>query len=130
MRLGMSSKQLNQTETNETYLLIQCWLGLLTVVIWCIMLVVIKYLEKKEELRVLEQNKAASDFSVVIHGVPTSMTKAEMQKQFDEYYERLGDTSKFGKLDRKFQIQKYNMAVPFYLTMDALQSKSLKEIIK
>ena len=51
--MAMSAKQLNHTDANAEYLLIQSWLGLATVVVWCIMLVVVKYREKKEELRIL-----------------------------------------------------------------------------
>ena len=45
------------------------------------------------------------------------MTRKEMQAQLDSYYDQLGNRNKFAKIDRRFEIIKYNMAVPFYLTV-------------
>ena len=48
LKISMSPKQLNENDENSFYIFLQSWLGLITVVIWCFMLIVIKYIEKKE----------------------------------------------------------------------------------
>lgn len=94
--------------------------------IWCIMLVIIKYTEKRDEIQIETSNKSASDFSIVMHGVPTSMDMKEMQAQLDEYYVRLDEKDKPKELDRRFKIVKYNMAVPFYLNMESIKTHTIR----
>lgn len=72
--ISLSSKQANRTEENETFYYIQCWLGLVFVIIWGIFLIFIKYMEKDQEIKVSQETISASDFSVVMHDVPTNIT--------------------------------------------------------
>lgn len=41
--ISLSPKQLNKTEENMNYYFIQCWLGLVTVIVWFFMFLGIKF---------------------------------------------------------------------------------------
>lgn len=41
-----------------------------------------KFVEKGEEVRVEEETISASDFSLVFQGLPTDITKEELQEKF------------------------------------------------
>lgn len=43
IKISLAAKQLEDTETNRTLYYAQCWLGLLAVLIWILMMVGIKY---------------------------------------------------------------------------------------
>lgn len=49
----------------------------------------LKYYEKHDEILLQNKNKSASVFSVVFEGVPTNFTMKDMQKQLNDYYDRL-----------------------------------------
>lgn len=48
--ISLSSKQTNDTNANRQYYLIQCWLGVLTIIIWIFVLIGRKYFEIKSLL--------------------------------------------------------------------------------
>jgi hypothetical protein len=41
--ISLSSKQLNDTKKNRLYFYIQCWLGVVFIIIWGLILIYIKY---------------------------------------------------------------------------------------
>ena len=84
--ISLASKMTSETDENKNYYLIQCYIGVGLVVIWCIMFFVLKYFEKEQEVRVEEQTISAADFSIVMEYVPKDMTQEEMQKQFNGYF--------------------------------------------
>ena len=65
--------------------MIQCWLGLVVIILWTLTLFFMKYFEKAEEVRVEEETISASDFSLVIEGMPKDVTKEELQQQLTAY---------------------------------------------
>lgn len=65
--------------------MIQCWLGLVVIILWTLTLFLMKYFEKAEEVRVEEETISASDFSLVIEGMPKDVTKEELQQQLTAY---------------------------------------------
>ena len=75
LTISISAKQLNQTDQNNNFYFIQCWLGLVIVIIWFIAFIMAKYFEKNDEILIDNRTKSASDFSIVIEGVPTKMTE-------------------------------------------------------
>lgn len=75
LAISLCSKQISPTDVNQQYYIIQCWIGLGMVVIWLFMFLVVKYLETKDLLAYDQDTSSASDFSIVIEGVPLDMTK-------------------------------------------------------
>lgn len=75
LSISLGSKQVNKTDENENYYYIQCWIGVGMVVIWTLMLFVLKYLEKEQEVRVDQETISPADFSIVLDGVPTDATQ-------------------------------------------------------
>ena len=59
--------------------LLQSFLGMVVMILWMFALFCMKYFEKEEEVRVEEETISASDFSIVIEGVPKDITKEELQ---------------------------------------------------
>lgn len=43
IRISLAAKQLEETDTNKTLYYVQCWLGLLTMLLWIAVMVGIKY---------------------------------------------------------------------------------------
>ena len=58
--------------------------------------------------------------------MPTSMTKEELQKQLDEYYENIKNVPVHRK--KPLTIAKYNIGKPFYLNTDELVDDEVKEL--
>lgn len=50
--LSLGSKQLNPTDDNKKYYLIQCWIGVGLLVLWMFVLFFLKYSESAQEARV------------------------------------------------------------------------------
>lgn len=48
LTISLSSKQINPTDQNKMYYYIQCWLGMITVIIWILIFFVNRYREYKE----------------------------------------------------------------------------------
>lgn len=44
IKISLAAKQNNPTDTNKLYYFIQCWLGLVTILIWFLVIIGIKYL--------------------------------------------------------------------------------------
>ena len=120
LSISLGPKQQYQTDQNKQYYLIQCWIGLALMIVWGITFVLLKYFEKADEVAVEEQTISASDFSIVIEGMPTEITMEECQKQFDEYYQSIDNVPE--SLKRPFLIKKYNVGKPFYLSQADLLS--------
>ena len=73
--LSLGSKQVNKTEENKTFYYIQAWIGAAVMLLWLLMMFLMKYFEKEEEVRVEEETISASDFSIVIEGMPKDITQ-------------------------------------------------------
>jgi hypothetical protein len=58
---------------------------------------------------------SCSDYSVVMEGMPLDVTKDELQKQLDAFYEGLNPDSIPAKWRRPFKVAKLNVGKPFYL---------------
>ena len=58
---------------------VQSFLGMAVMILWMFALCCMKYFDKEEEVRVEEETISASDFSIVIEGVPKDITKEELQ---------------------------------------------------
>ena len=48
--------------------------------LWMVILCCLKYYEKEEEVRVDEESISASDFTIVLEGMPKDITIEELQK--------------------------------------------------
>ena len=64
--ISLGSKQLNRTDTNKQYYVIQCWLGLVFIILLLFAEFLTKYIEKGDENEVDEATLTAADFSIVI----------------------------------------------------------------
>ncbi len=129
--ISLSAKQLHhQVQQNSRFYLIQCWLGLAVVILWIGMFTAIKYMEQNDEILIDSQTISAADFTVVIEGVPTNITKQALQNQFNQYYSQLTEEDKPKQIDRPFVISKINSAVPFYLTINEFMTSELKKTIE
>ena len=74
--ISLSAKQSEPiTQQNKDFYYIQCWIGLLTVVIWggAIMIIKMFHVKKKEDID--QTTKTCADYSVVIHNVPMEINK-------------------------------------------------------
>lgn len=49
LALSIGSKQMNPTDENAAYYLIQCWIGIGLVIIWMITIFIFKYYERSYE---------------------------------------------------------------------------------
>jgi hypothetical protein len=85
--ITLAAKQKNDTPTNRTYYFIQCWLGVVTILIWALVLIGVKYSEIKSSNEYDNDTSSASDYSIVIEGIPLDVTKEELQTQLNSYYE-------------------------------------------
>lgn len=52
IKLSLGSKQINPTDENKNYYLIQCWIGLCLVIIWLFVFFILKYSEASQEAKV------------------------------------------------------------------------------
>lgn len=50
MVITLAAKQKNPTDQNKTYYFVQCWLGLVTVIVWFLFFIGIKFYEIKRSL--------------------------------------------------------------------------------
>lgn len=75
IKISLASKQQNDTPNNRRYYFIQCWLGMVVVLIWALMLVGIKYNEIKSSIEYDHDTSSASDYSMVLEGVPLDITQ-------------------------------------------------------
>lgn len=69
--ISLSAKQsAPSTQQNQDFYYIQCWVGLLTVILWsfCILMIKMHHIEKKSSIR--ETTKSCSDYSIALHNVP------------------------------------------------------------
>ena len=121
VQLSLGSKQENQTEVNKTYYFISACIGAFLMLLWMVILCCLKYYEKEEEVRVEEETISASDFTIVIEGMPKDITQEELQESFDQYDETVKNVP--AHLKRPFKIEKMNIGKPFYLNEDALRDE-------
>ncbi len=119
------------TESNRNLYYAQCWLGLLTILIWILMMVGIKYYEIKEGIEYDSDTSSCSDYSVVLEGIPLDVSKDELQRELNGYYNSVVEYRKIPEKKRKpFKIMKLNVAKPFYLNEEELKVKEIKEVEK
>ena len=74
LKISLAAKQLEHIETNETLYYIQCWLGLVTMMVWILMMMGIKYFEIKEAIEYDVDTSSCSDYSIVLEGIPLDVT--------------------------------------------------------
>lgn len=43
LSISLAAKEVNQTEENKNYYYVSCWLGVATVILWCLIIFVLKY---------------------------------------------------------------------------------------
>lgn len=129
--ISLSSKQKNNTPTNENYYYIQCWLGVVVVLIWILVMLGIKYQEIRTSNEYDDDTSSASDYSVVIEGIPLDATQEEVQKELNGYYDAVTDHQKIPEQrKRPFNIVKYNVGKPFYLNEAELNHAAVNEVQK
>ena len=87
--ISLAPKQKVDSYNNRLYYFIQCILGAVTMFIWVLVFIFMKYYEVKSEEKEDDQTISCSDYSVVLEGVPVDIKEDELQKQFDEYYKRI-----------------------------------------
>ena len=123
IKISLAAKQNNPTDTNKLYYFIQCWLGLVTILIWFLVIIGIKYLEIKRSIEYDEDTSSASDFSIVLEGMPLDATKEELQTQLNAYYDAVIEYEAVPEKKRKpFKIASFNVGKPFYLHHSELES--------
>lgn len=132
LTISLSSKQINDTATNRMYYYVQCWLGVVTVLIWSLVLVYIKFSEIKNAKSYDDDTISCSDYSVVLEGVPVDVTKEELQKQMNAYYEAVMTNNKSipAKWKKPLNIAKLNVGKPFYLNQDTLKDEEFIRVEK
>lgn len=116
LKISLGSKQNNISDTNNLYYYVQCWLGLAVVTIWLIVFQAIKYHEFKDISEYDNDTSSASDFTVVIEGIPDNATQEQFQKQLDIYHKHIRISN-----EPPFKIAKYNVARSFYLAESSLK---------
>ena len=84
--ISLAAKQSNDTVDNRRYYFIQCWLGMVVVLVWALVLIGIKYNEIKSSIEYDQDTSSCSDYSVVIEGIPLDVTREELQAQLNDYY--------------------------------------------
>lgn len=89
LSISLSSKETHDTPTNRMYYYIQCWLGVVFIIIWGLVLVFIKYSEIKNMQSYDDDTISCSDYSIVMEGVPVDIKQEELQKQLNAYYENV-----------------------------------------
>ncbi len=132
IKISLSSKQTNDTPTNRSYYYISCWLGVVTMLVWLLVTIAIKYYEIKDSNEYDKDTISCSDYTVVIEGMPLSVTLPELQRQFDKYYETtIKNNSRFPEIWRQpLKIAKINIGKPFYLHENELKDEEIEQIDK
>ena len=129
LRISLSSKMANPTDTNQLYYYISCWLGLVTVIVWIVVLSAIKYVQNKDIGELNEDTQSAPDYSVVMEGCPLDIEEKDLQRQLNEYYEALVQHKNIPEEDREpLKIVKINIGKPFYLLDDNIQDEEIKQL--
>jgi len=64
--ISLSSKQTNDTSRNRLFYYIQCWLGVVFILVWSLVLIYIKYSEVKNMSEYDDDTISCSDYSIVI----------------------------------------------------------------
>lgn len=113
--ISLSSKETNDNDDNRRYYFIQCWLGIAMIVGWIFALAGMKYDEAKGIQEYDDDTISCSDYSVVMEGMPLAVTKDELQRQLDTFYQGLNPDSIPAKWRKPFKIAKLNVGKPFYL---------------
>ena len=88
--ITLASKQKVVNDQNKLFYFIQCWLGVVTILIWFLVIIGIKYNEIKRSIEYDEDTSSASDYSIVMEGMPLDVTKEELQGQLNAYYNSIG----------------------------------------
>ena len=89
LTISLGSKEMNPTDINQRYYIIQCWLGVATVIIWLISFFAVKYFQMVDIFEYDNDTKSASDYSVSIEGFPMEITQEELQKQLNTYFQSI-----------------------------------------
>jgi hypothetical protein len=82
---SLGSKAVYYTQFGNSAFSVQCWLGVVFVVIWGFIFVVIEYREREAEHKVDYESKTAGDYTLVFENMPKDMSKEELEKQLNEY---------------------------------------------
>ena len=83
LAISLGSKQINATPENINLYNIQSWIGAGMLGLWAFFFIIAKGLEKKAEIRIRQQSYSASDFSIIIEGVPHDVKQEQIQRCFN-----------------------------------------------
>lgn len=65
-----------------------------------------------------------------MEGIPLDVTKDELQKQLDQFYEGLNPDSIPAKWRKPFKVAKLNVGKPFYLNEEEFKDDEIVTITK
>lgn len=85
LKISLGSKATNGGDNSLQYY-ISSWLGVGMLVFWIIMFFVFAQQDLKERDEVKNDSKTVSTYSIMIDNMPSGLSKAQLQKQFDDYY--------------------------------------------
>jgi hypothetical protein len=131
LSISLASKEANPTDQNKLFYYIQCWLGVVFVIIWIAIFIVNRYREYMEAQEYDDDTISISDYSVSLEGMPIDLTLTELQDSFDKYYERINASREIPEnRKRPLKVVKLNVGKPFFLADENLRNKELEEIEK
>lgn len=122
--ISLGSKQLSTSEENKNFYYIQCWIGIGMVVVWFLTFALLKYYEKLKELEVDLETRSASDFTLVVEGLPDNVTSEEFQAQLTRYEERIQNIRTIpAKKKVPLKIARFNKGNAFQLSESELKDE-------
>lgn len=84
--MSIGSKVLDLINTkNRTLVEVQCWLGVVVLIIWAIVFIWIKKKERQAKLNVDYASKTAPDYSLYFANLPKNLSKEELEEQLLNY---------------------------------------------
>jgi hypothetical protein len=96
------------------------------VVVWFLTFALLKYYEKLKELEVDLETRSASDFALVVEGLPDNVTSEEFQAQLSRYEERIQNIRTIpAKKKVPLKIARFNKGNAFQLNESELKDEEL-----
>jgi hypothetical protein len=124
--ISLGSKQMSTSEENKNFYYIQCWIGIAMVVVWFLTFALLKYYEKLKELEVDLETRSASDFALVVEGLPDNVSSEEFQAQLSRYEERIQNIRTIpAKKKVPLKIARFNKGNAFQLSESELKDEEL-----
>ena len=75
LTISLASKQSNDTTQNRQFYFIQAWIGTATIFIWIFIFFYNRYKETRDAQEYDDSSKSASDYSIVLEGMPIDLTQ-------------------------------------------------------